>query len=266
MKRIATIFTLGFASSLLAAAASAGVYVELVDHDIPANTTSLSQKLYVQGGNGRFVDTEGRATIIKNNVMYIVDDSDHTFVAFDKATMEQLAKQIGAAMDKAKEQLAKLPPDQRAQMEQAMGLSTGEDAAKKWEVEAVDTGKNDKVDGRACRVWDIKRNGELDDQICVAPYASLPGKENFQVIFANFAKVFEEMAKSIPMLAGMMNKEFDAQAKVKGFPVRSRAYDGGKLGDVEQLVKVWREEEVPASMFEIPAGYKAKKMATPGAE
>jgi Domain of unknown function (DUF4412) len=220
----------------------------------------------VQGGNGRFVDQEGRATIIKNNTMYIVDDADRSFVAFDKATMEQLAKQIGAAMDKAKEQIAKLPPEQRAQAEQMLGMTADPDAGKKWVVEAVDTGKSDKVDGRACRVWDVKRNGELDDQICVAPYASLPGKENFQVIFGNFAKVFEDMAKSIPMLAGMMNKEFDAQAKVAGFPVRSRAYENGKLGDVEQLVKVWREEAIPASMFEIPAGYQPKKMAAPGAE
>ena len=37
-------------------------------------------------------------------------------------------------------------------------------------------------------------------------------------MFANFAKVFEEMAKSVPMMAGMMTNEFSAQAKVNGFP------------------------------------------------
>src|SRR4051812_19022080 len=120
MKRIATVLTGCIAGSLLATGAFAGVYVELVDHDIPANTSTLSQKMYVQGGNGRFVDQEGRATIIKDNVMYIVDDADRSFVAFDKATMEQLAKQIGSAMEKAKEQISKLPPEQRAQAEQML--------------------------------------------------------------------------------------------------------------------------------------------------
>ena len=137
------------------------------------------------------------------------------------------------------------------------GMAGGD---RKWTVEAVDTGKSDKVDGRACRLWDIKRDGELDDQICVVPYSALPGKENFQAMFANFAKVFEEMAKSVPMLSGMMTNEFGAQAKVNGFPVRSRGYENGKLGDDEQLMKVWREEAIPASMFEIPAGYKQKQM------
>lgn len=265
MKRIASVFAAGVAGCFAAGAASAGVYVELVDHDIPGNTTQLAQKMYVEGGNGRFVDEEGRATIIKGNTMVIVDDNDQTYISFDKATMEQLAKQIAAAMDRMKEQLAKMPPEQREQIEAMMAKTPGMGGAdQKWVVEAVDTGKSDKVDGRTCKVWDVKRNGELDDQLCVVPFAQLPGKENFQAVFANFAKVFEEMAKSVPMLSGVMSNEFSAQAKVGGFPVRSRAYENGKLGQEEQLVKVWREEAVPAAMFEIPAGYKPKKMPTPG--
>ena len=266
MKRITTVLTGCMAGCLAAGAASAGVYVELVNHDIPGNTTELAQKMYVEGGNGRFVDEEGRATIIKGNTMFIVDDTDQSYIAFDKATMEQLSKQISAAMARMKDQLAKMPPEQRAQIEAMMAKTPGmggED--QKWVVDVVDTGKSDKVDGRSCRVWDVKRNGELDDQLCVVPFAQLPGKENFQAVFANFAKVFEEMAKSVPMLSGVMNNEFGAQAKVGGFPVRSRAYENGKLGDEEQLVKVWREQAIPASMFEIPAGYKPKKMPTPGA-
>jgi hypothetical protein len=66
------------------------------------------------------------------------------------------------------------------------------------------------------------------------------------------------------MLAGMMSNEFSAQSKVNGFPVRSRGYENGKLGDDEQIMTVWREEAIPASMFEIPAGYKRKQMQMGG--
>jgi hypothetical protein len=257
MKR-SSIFVLG---ALLTQAASAGVYVELVDRELANGTVTeekLSQKMYLQGGSGRFVDAEGRATLIKGDTLYIIDDADKSYVAFDKATMELLAKKINETMAAAKEQLAKLPPDERAQMEQMMpGLAN---AGGKWTVEAVDTGKSDKVDGRACHLWDIKRNGELDDQWCVVPYSALPGKENFSAVFANFAKVFEEMAKSVPTLSGMMSNEFGAQVKVNGFPVRSRSYENGRLGGAEQLMRVWREEAVPASMFSIPAGYQQKQM------
>ncbi len=255
MKRIAFI-----AAACVAAAANAGVYVELVEHDLQTNTSEDAQKMYVQGSSGRFIDGQGQITIIKDGTMYVVNEKDKSYVALDKATMDQLAQKMTAAMAQMKEQLAKLPPDQRAMVEKQMGGVAGLTEGKKYSVEVVDTGKSDRVEGRACRVWDVKRNGELDDQLCVVAYSALPGKENFQQVFANFAKVFEDMAKSVPMLAGMMSNEFDAQAKVNGFPVRSRAYENGKLGDVEQLVKVWREEAIPAPMFEIPAGYKKKSM------
>ena len=57
--------------------------------------------------------------------MYIIDDSDKSYIVFDKATMEQLAKRIKAMREQMKEQLAKLPPEQRAQMEQLMGGEEG---------------------------------------------------------------------------------------------------------------------------------------------
>jgi hypothetical protein len=255
MKRIAIL-----AGGLLAAhAVSAGVYVETVSHDIKAGTTQLAQKMYVQGGDGRFVDDGGRVTLIKGDSMYIIDDSDKSYVLFDKATMEQLAKKLASAMEQMKEQMAKLPPEQRAQMEQAMA-GAGMVEGKKYTVDVADTGQSDSVEGRSCRLWNVTRNGELDEQICVVPYSTLPGKEDFRAVFAKFARVFEEMTKSVPMLSGMMSNEFGAHVKANGYPVRSRAYDHGKLGDDETLVKVWREETMPGSMFEVPAGYHQKQM------
>ncbi|HEU4779245.1 MAG TPA: DUF4412 domain-containing protein [Steroidobacteraceae bacterium] len=245
--------------ALVAQAAGAGVYVELVDHVISSDKTELAQKMYVQEGLGRFVDAEGHVTLIKGGTLYAIDDADKSYVVVDKATLEQLAKKIAVAMEEMKEQLSKLPPEQRAQMEEMVPGMSGKERT--WTVEAIDTGKSDKVDGRTCRIWDIKREDKLDDQWCVVPYSALPGKENFSAVFANFAKVFEEMAKSVPMLSGMISNEFGAQAKVNGFPVRSRAYENGRLGDLEQLMRVWREEAIPASMFNIPAGYRQKQMS-----
>jgi hypothetical protein len=246
-------------AGLLAAPVTAGVYVETVDNNLSTGSSRLKQKMYVQNGAGRFVDDEGRVTLIKGGGMYVIDDSDKSYIALDKATMEQLAKQLNEAMAQAKEQLAKLPPDQRAQMEQMMGGALGGEG-QKWTVEVADTGKTDKVNGRSCKLLDVTRNGQLDEQICVVPYSSLPGKEDFQAVFAGFAKAFEDLAKAAPMLAGRMENEFTAQKKANGFPMRRRAYENGSLINEESVVKVWREEAVPASMFEIPAGYKAKSM------
>src|SRR5262249_23721007 len=135
MKRIAM-----FAGGLLAAhAVSAGVYVESVKRTISTNISEPQQKMYVQNGAGRFVDPDGHTSLIKNDTMYIIDDANKSYIVFDKATMQAVAKQLNAAMERAKEQLAKLPPEQREQMEQAMGAMGGAD--KPHTVEVKDTGK-----------------------------------------------------------------------------------------------------------------------------
>jgi len=257
MKRIAIIA----AGLLTAHTAFAGIYAELVDHNLTTDTTQPKQKIYVQSGNGRFADAGGHATLIKGETLYMIDDTDKSYVVFDKATMEQLAKKLNEAMAKMQEQMAKLPPEQRAQMEQRMGGVMGPPGGQQRTVDVADTGKTDKVDGRNCKLWNVTRNGVLDEQICVVPFSALPGKEDFQAVFTKFARAFEEMAKAVPMLSGMMAGEFTAQVKTNGYPVRRRAYENGQLVDEETLVKVWREETIPASMFEIPADYKVKQMS-----
>ncbi len=259
MKRIATIIL----AAGLAHVASAGVYVETVSNNLKTNSSRLAQKIYVQGGSGRFEDEEGRASIIKGDTIYVIDQADKSYVVLDKATMEQLGKQVGAAMEQMKEQLAKMPPEQRAQIEQMMGIQSGAGAGG-WTMDAVDTGKSDKVEGRACKVWDIKVNDQPDHQVCVVPYSSLPGTEDFKSVFEKFAKVFEDMAKNLPQLSGAMNNQMSALRKVNGYPMRTRSYENGRLAPEEQVVKVWREQAIPASMFEVPAGFKQKQMSQPG--
>lgn len=268
MRSMSSIAMLALATGV-AGFAHAGVYVEMADRKVGSQENTVVQRMYVQGTAGRFVDvaehggdtSREAATIIKDGTLYAIDDEEKSYVMLDKASLDQLGKKLSAGLEQMKEQLAKMPPEQREQMEQMLskqipGFSTGD----KWTVEAAETGKSDKVDGRTCRLWDVKRNGELDEQLCVVPFGSLPGKENFQSVFGNFAKVFEEMAKTVPMLAGLMSNEFAAQEKINGFPVRSRDYENGKLSDKERVMSVWREENVPASMFQIPEGYKRKTM------
>src|SRR5688572_1735121 len=139
MKRIA-LATLASCSVNLA---YAGVYVELVDHNLSTDKSGLAQKMYVQGGMGRFVDEEGRATLIKQGTLYVINDVEKTYVMFDKATMESLAKTLNEAMAKMKEQLAKMPPEQRAQMEEMLAKQMPGMAGdgNQWTVEVTDTGQ-----------------------------------------------------------------------------------------------------------------------------
>ena len=137
--------TYWIAMGLAAQAASAGVYVEMVDHDIKADKTELAQKMYVQNGLGRFVDGDGRATLIKDGTL--CTSSTMRTRATSRSTRRQWTssrRKISAAMEQMKEQLAKLPPEQRAQMEQMMpGMSGGDQ----------------QVDGRSLRHRQVRQGG-----------------------------------------------------------------------------------------------------------
>src|SRR5262245_9730704 len=100
MKRIAM-----FAGGLLAAhVVSAGCSLWMAKHDHPPGATELSQNIDVQNGSGRFVDPEGRSTLIKGDTMYIIDDADRSYILLDKAAMATLAKRIAEMVAKTKEQ------------------------------------------------------------------------------------------------------------------------------------------------------------------
>ena len=255
MKRIALI-----ASGLLAAqAASAGVYVETVNRDIAAGTTTPKQKIYVQNGSGRFVDPEGRSTLIKGNTLYMIDDKDRSYIEFDKATMEQVAKKLSAQMEQLKAQMAKLPPEQRAQMEQMLGGAglSGTPAHRRSNGHRqVGQGRGPCLQGLGRDTGWRSRRADLRGGL----FGAARQGELLRRCSATSRRSFEEMAKSVPMLSGMMANEFSAYVKTNGYPVRQRAYDNGKLVGEETLVTVWREEAVPASTFEVPAGYTRKTM------
>ena len=52
-----------------------------------------------------------------------------------------------------------------------------------------------------------------------------------------------------------------ARTSVNGYPVRTRGFDAsGKLRGTETVLTKWVEEALPASAFDIPAGYKKQEM------
>jgi hypothetical protein len=104
----------------------------------------------------------------------------------------------------------------------------------------------------------MSRNGALFEELCAVPYSSLPGKENLDKVFKDMAAAFADLAKASPNA----DQTARAFAAINGYPVRTRFYDGdGKFRPTETVLTKWVEESIPASTFDVPAGYK--KMAMP---
>ena len=250
-----------FASVLLATtAASAGVRIETVTRDIKTLVADGgTQIVLVQDGKVRMNNPKNLdGMILKNSTLYVLDDKKKSYMEMDKATMQKTADQAGAAMKQMQEQMKNMPPEQRAQMEKMMGGNMpGMMSGKKDVYEAKDTGKNDSSEGRKCRIWNLMKNGKTHEELCVVPFASMPGKEDLQRTFKELAESFEGLTSSIPG-AGEAAK---VRNSINGYPVRTRHFDeAGKLRGTENVLTKWVEESMPASTFDIPTGYKKKEM------
>jgi hypothetical protein len=249
---------------LFAATASAGVRIESVTRDIKTQVADTgTQTVMVQDGKIRVSNAkEASGVILSDKMLYVLDDKKKTYSEIDKATMKKTMDQAGAQMKQMQEQMKNLPPEQRAQMEKMMGEHMpGMMSGKKDTYEAKDTGKSDTSEGRKCRVWNLLKNGVVNEELCVVPFASLPGKEDFEKTFREIAEAFEGMTSGMPGAGDAIK----ARKGINGYPVRVRSFDAaGKPRGTETVLTKWVEESLPGATFEIPAGYKKKDLPKMG--
>ena len=248
------------ATAMLAATqAFAGVRIETVTRDIKTQVANGgAQVVLVQDGRIRMNNTtHGSGMILKDSVLYVIDDKRKTYSELDKATLKQAGDKAGAAMKQLQEKMKDMPPEQRAQMEKMLGNHMPGMSGKKDTYEVKDTGNSETSEGRKCRVWNLVKNGVASEELCVVPFSSLPGKEDFEKSFKELAEAAIGMAGNLPGAGDSIK----ARNSINGFPVRVRQFDDtGKPRGTESVMTKWVEESLPGSTFEIPAGYTKKEL------
>ena len=148
---------------MAAAISIAGVHIENVTRDITTKVAEgAPQIMQVQDGKIRASRGTDGGMIIKGTTIYMIDDKRKQYREMDKESMKKMAGQASDVMAQMQERMKNMTPEQRAMMEKMMGgkMPGGMAGDGKPDVyESKDTGKNDTVEGRKCRVWHINRNG-----------------------------------------------------------------------------------------------------------
>jgi hypothetical protein len=246
----------------IASHAYAGIHVENITRDIKTKAQQGdTQTMLHQNGMLRVNASAGSSMILKGSNMIMLDDKNKQYREMSTEDMKKMAEQGAAAMARMREQLKNMKPEQRAEMERVMGKSIpgglGAMDGKTDVYEAKNLGKSETVEGRQCQLWTMMRNGQPFSELCVVPYSSLPGSEDFGKAFKGMAEAFGGLAKSMPG-ADQTAKAYET---VNGYPVRTRSYDGdGKFRSTENILTKWVTEAIPAAAFEVPAGYKKMQM------
>ncbi len=256
------VFALLAALSLPAAAAGGAVLeFETTDAGDGASTTRVS----AEGGSSRIetvAGTEDAAGMIfdgERGAMLILDHDRREYSVLDEATLQQMATQVGSAMQQMREALEDMPPEQRAMAERMMKQQMPEAQAEASMLE--ETGETDSINGFDCRWYEVTESGRKTTELCVASWSEIDGGEEAAGPMRRMAAFFQEMARQFSEAAGMdvMGRQeslFAHLEEVDGYPVlvRDLRADGGVRS--ETRLTSAETADVDPALFEPPADYR----------
>ena len=249
VKRIlSVVLALGF----VLPAYSQGVYWETVTSGGPAGEKGhLSTMYHMPKMFKAVVDESGQTMILRidKQLIYMVDPKRKTYSEMTFDEMEGAMKKAGEAMDgqmaELQKQMEDMPEEQRKMMEQMMGGKMKgmmkRDAAAKVKVNK--TGNKKKIGNYQCTKVEVTD----DDKPFFTAWVTKDVGE-----FEAMRDDMEQFRKRIIALNPMSPKGLsEAMAKIEGLPIEMEMEGGMK-----QVVTKIEKRSIPASEFEIPAGYE----------
>jgi len=175
-----------------------------------------------------------------------IDHKKKEYSEVTLAEMEAQMQKMSAEMEKASAQLQNLPPAVREKMEKMMGGGAV----------VVTKGGTRKVAGYDTQEYTIAMGTSMKSQTWNTTALQLPVPEADLKKFMSFAGAMGPMAQN-PMFKGLA-KVADEMKKIQGFSL-ARTTEFQMMGKgtttTSEAIEV-KQGPVPASVFDIPAGYK----------
>lgn len=248
---------------LLSPLANAGVVMDMVTRNAAGQETDRT-RIYAQSNMIRMeevVDDEagpdGTMIFLGNEFLY-VDHEDKSYIIMDESMIEDVSAQISDAMKQMEAELANMPPEQRAMVEQMMkgrmqGMMGQEKAPSAGpRVEATGSGK---WQSYKCREYAVFAGSEKTQDICAADLDDVDGADEVIEAFRGMAAYMKKMTESMPMMSQDQMNPGELMSQIDGFPVHTVDYENGVItGDVS-LDSV-TEKNLEPGLFAAPAGYR----------
>lgn len=265
-------FATPLAGFALCATANAGVYLETVDKELDGSDAPTTSKMWFDGGRMRTEraghDGDQDVVIFRNQALYTLDSKSKSYRVIDKATAERLGGQVAAAKKQMEARMAAMPPEQRKRMEEMMaklgkgGAAAMMPGARPRERMLKNTGRTETVAGIKCTVWEAFEEGEKEEELCAAAPGSVPGGNEVLETFREISSMLSSFTDKLGTHAA--DEPWRDMETINGVPILTRDFDDGKATS-EMRLTIARKESVPASSFEVPAGFAEKKLDFPGA-
>jgi hypothetical protein len=245
--------TLALGTSALGTS-QAGTVLESTTVDVrsgkPVDTTIVS----AQGANLRLerrsaIDPADRSLVIfADEKLYVIDDRARAYRVMDRTSL--LA--IEAARAAEAERIGAADAQQSARRAARRTVA-------RPQPKLADTGRTDTVGEWTCRTWHESVQGRLVAQHCVVPLAKLEGGQDLAAALKSFSAFWRTVASDYPGLQDTGGRLALAYEQMKGVPVRTKTYVGGKPQEIATITTA-RADALGAAMFQVPPGYEQQNM------
>ena len=214
--------------------------------------------IYLEADHVR-VESMGNVTIFRadQNTAFMVNPAEKKFIKMTPEAMKTMAAAMAGARKEMAEQMKSMPPKQRAEAEKMMA--------------ATMPGEEQKIEFRKAAgaatfgKWQCERveqlaNGQPQAQLYVAKLADLGIGEGDLGVLQRFAVFMQQAA---PQSAGSTaSMDPKALEKIVGYPAFA-VHVELPAAKMQTTTKSVEQKALPASLFEVPAGYQEETMSGP---
>ncbi len=201
-------------------------------------------------------DTQAAVFDARKQVLSLINYDKKTYAEMTTADVERIGAEMSALFAQAEEQIASMPPAERAQAQAAMKGSLGGFVAGLPRPEYRHTG-TDKAGKWTCDKYDGFMNNEQVSEVCtVAPEALGATAADFEI--AKQLQAFGQ--KLMPQGFEGLLAPGDARGYT-GIPVRQISYYAGQPILTNELTEV-RRQNFDAATYQVPADFE--KQPLPG--
>ena len=246
---------------LLSPLAYGGVVMDMVTMNASGQETERS-KIYAQSGKIRMEQVDENETaatmIFLGNEFLYIDDREKSYIVMDEAMLDEVSAKINEAMQEMEAQLASMPPEQRAMLEQMMkGQMQGmiAEQAPSSPAPRVEAKGSGKWKSYNCRQYAVFEGAEKVQDVCAAELDEVDGTDEVIETFRNMAAYITKMTESMPMRSDDGINPGELMDEIDGFPVHTIDYENGVVVRETSLDSV-TEQNLDEGLFAAPEGYR----------
>lgn len=240
-------------------AAYAGVVMNLVTKDAAGNQSG--EIVISADGDKVRMDQQSEAVsvIFLGGEILILDHNEQVYIVMDDAMINQ----VTGAMREMEAQLAAMPPEQRAMIEQMMqgqmqGMTPG--SGEKPPTPRIESLGSGSWGDYSCRKYAMYEGNAKVADFCAAPFDDIQGGEQVTQALLGMMDYMQQIVDAMPPAMGAMiaDNPLDYITDIDGFPVHSQTYEAGKLIEEMALESV-AEADLAADLFVAPANYRKQE-------